>query len=146
MSIWGGPKGLLHKLQISTYKNNFHSTRMILKRRRLLQPYFKSRKGINRTNLRRKQQDLPSFFSPPQFSQREKTIKYYRWATYGSAVFTRLPPIREQGDVIARTPPYARLPPDAPTRTTILFWFTSSSFLKRPVSLKYWLLRPFFTR
>ncbi len=26
----------------------------------------------------------------------------------------------------------------------ILFWFTSSSFLKRPVSLKYWLLPPFF--
>ncbi len=26
----------------------------------------------------------------------------------------------------------------------ILFWFTSSSFLKRPVLLKYWLLRPFF--
>jgi hypothetical protein len=24
------------------------------------------------------------------------------------------------------------------------FWFTSSGFLKRPVSLKYWLLRPFF--
>jgi hypothetical protein len=26
----------------------------------------------------------------------------------------------------------------------ILFWFTSSGFLKRPVSLKYGLLRPFF--
>jgi hypothetical protein len=26
----------------------------------------------------------------------------------------------------------------------ILFWFMSSGFLKRPVSLKYWLLRPFF--
>ncbi len=26
----------------------------------------------------------------------------------------------------------------------ILFWFKSSSFLKRPVLLKYWLLRPFF--
>ncbi len=24
------------------------------------------------------------------------------------------------------------------------FWFTSSHFLKRPVLLKYWLLRPFF--
>ncbi len=26
----------------------------------------------------------------------------------------------------------------------ILFWFTSSGFLKRPVSFKYWLLRPIF--
>jgi hypothetical protein len=26
----------------------------------------------------------------------------------------------------------------------ILFWFTSSGFLKRPVLLKYWLLRLFF--
>jgi hypothetical protein len=26
----------------------------------------------------------------------------------------------------------------------ILFWFTSSGFLKRLVLLKYWLLRPFF--
>ncbi len=28
----------------------------------------------------------------------------------------------------------------------ILFWFTSSNFLKRHVLLKYWLLRPFSTR
>ncbi len=27
-----------------------------------------------------------------------------------------------------------------------LFWFTSNAFLKRPVLLKYWLLRPFSTR
>jgi hypothetical protein len=26
----------------------------------------------------------------------------------------------------------------------IPFWFTSSGFLKRPISLKYWLLCPFF--
>ncbi len=26
----------------------------------------------------------------------------------------------------------------------ILFWFTSSGFLKKPISLKYWLLHPFF--
>ncbi len=26
------------------------------------------------------------------------------------------------------------------------FWFTSNAFLKRPVLLKYWLLRPFSTR
>jgi hypothetical protein len=28
----------------------------------------------------------------------------------------------------------------------ILFWFMSSGFLKRPVLLKYWLLRPFFNK
>ena len=26
----------------------------------------------------------------------------------------------------------------------ILFWFMGSGFLKKPVSLKYWLLRPLF--
>jgi hypothetical protein len=26
----------------------------------------------------------------------------------------------------------------------VFFWFTSSGFLKRPISLKYWLLHPFF--
>jgi hypothetical protein len=55
-------------------------------------------------------------------------------------------PIREAGDVITRTPLYLQLPKDAPTRTRIVFWFTSNVFLKRPVSLKYWLLRPFSTR
>ena len=43
-------------------------------------------------------------------------------------------PVRETGDVIARTPLYARLPTDAPTRARI-FWFTSHAFLKRPVLL-----------
>ncbi len=54
-------------------------------------------------------------------------------------------PIRETGDIIARTPLYTRLPTDAPTRTRF-FWFMSNTFLKKPVSLKYWLLRPFSTR
>ncbi len=53
-------------------------------------------------------------------------------------------PIRETGGVIAITPPYAWLPTDAPTRARF-FWFTSNAFLKRPVSLKYWLLHPFST-
>ncbi len=54
-------------------------------------------------------------------------------------------PNREQGDVITRTLPYARLPSDAPTRTRF-FWFTSNAFLKRPIPLKNWLLGPFSTR
>jgi hypothetical protein len=52
-------------------------------------------------------------------------------------------PIRETGDVIARTPSYAQLPTDTPTRTRF-FWFTSNAFLKRPILLKYWLLHLFF--
>jgi hypothetical protein len=55
-------------------------------------------------------------------------------------------PVKETGDVFARTPLYAGVPTDAPTRTRILFWFTSNAFLKRLVSSKYWLLCPFFTR
>ncbi len=55
-------------------------------------------------------------------------------------------PERETGDVIARTPLYARLPTYAPTRTRIFFGFTSNAFLQRPVSSKYWLLHPFSTR
>ncbi len=54
-------------------------------------------------------------------------------------------PVRETGDVIARTLLYARLPTDAPTRTRF-FWFTSNAFLTRPILLKYWLLHPFSTR
>ncbi len=54
-------------------------------------------------------------------------------------------PVRETGDVIARTPPYAQLPTHTPKRARF-FWFTSKGFLKRPISLKYWLLRPFSTR
>jgi hypothetical protein len=55
-------------------------------------------------------------------------------------------PVRETGDVIARAPLYAQLPSDTHTRTRFYFWFTSNAFLKRPISLKYWLLRPFSTR
>ncbi len=55
-------------------------------------------------------------------------------------------PVRETGDVIARTPLYAQLPSDAPTRTRINFWFMNNTFLKRPILLKEWLLRTFSTR
>jgi hypothetical protein len=52
-------------------------------------------------------------------------------------------PVREIGDVIARTPLYMQLSTDAPTRTRIFFWFTSNAFLKRPVLVNWRLLRPF---
>ncbi len=52
-------------------------------------------------------------------AKREKTKNYYRRATYKDN-FSTFPQPR------------------------ILFWFTSSGFLKRPILLKYWLLRPFF--
>ncbi len=54
-----------------------------------------------------------------QFAQCKKTKKYYQQATYEDN-FSMFPQPR------------------------ILFWFTSSGFLKRPILLKYWLLRPFF--
>ncbi len=55
-------------------------------------------------------------------------------------------PVRETGDVIARTLLYVQLPTYAPTITRFFFWFTSNAFLQRPVLSKYWLLRPFSTR
>jgi hypothetical protein len=49
-------------------------------------------------------------------------------------------PIRELGDIIARTPPYARLPTNASTRARFVL-FTSNAILQRqvlaPMSLIY---------
>jgi hypothetical protein len=42
-------------------------------------------------------------------------------------------PVRETGDVITQL-----------QEPEFFFWFTSISFLRRPVSIQYWLLRPFF--
>jgi hypothetical protein len=53
-----------------------------------------------------------------------------------SAVSTRLPtlqhPLEKQGDVIARTLPYARLPTRAPTRTRICFGSRVMVFSRDP--------------
>ncbi len=43
-------------------------------------------------------------------------------------------PVRETGDIIARTPLYARLPSDA-LKEPEFFWFTRNAFLQRPVLL-----------
>jgi hypothetical protein len=55
-------------------------------------------------------------------------------------------PVRETGDIIARTLLYAQLPTYALTRTRIFFWFMSNAFLQRPVLSNYGLLHPFSTR
>jgi hypothetical protein len=64
-------------------------------------------------------QDSPSRYFSYDSRNARKRENNYRRATY-EANFSTCPPPR------------------------ILFWFTSSDFLKRPVLLKYWLLRPFF--
>jgi hypothetical protein len=85
----------------------------------LLQPCFKSRKGISWTSLHCGifNKICRQFFSYELINAR-KQKKYYRRATYEEN-FSTFPQPR------------------------ILFWFTSSDFLKRPVLLKYWLLRSF---
>ncbi len=63
--------------------------------------------------------DFPSRFHSYDLRNTRKQENYYQWATYED-IFSTCPQPR------------------------ILFWFTSSGFLKRPALLKYWLLRPFF--
>ncbi len=65
------------------------------------------------------QQDLPSIFFPTTHSTQEKKIlptSYLRKCSRYKTPYIAAP-IREQGDVIARTPPYVQLSSDAPTRT-----------------------------
>jgi hypothetical protein len=88
----------------------------------VLQPYFNSSEGISRTSLHCSVLDKihHRIFSYDLLNAR-KERNYYQQATYEDN-FSMCPQPR------------------------ILFWFTSSGFLKRPISLKYWLLRPFSTR
>jgi hypothetical protein len=62
---------------------------------------------------------LPSNFFPYDLLNAKKQENYYQQATYKDN-FSTCPQPR------------------------ILFWFTSSGFLKKPISLKYWLLHLFF--
>ncbi len=105
-------------VQGSTYKNSTNKNK--LQASEPLQPCFKSRKGISRTSLRRGvlNKIRRQFFSYDSRNAR-KQENYYHWATY-EYNFSTCPQPR------------------------IHFWFTSSGFLKRPILLKYWLLRPFF--
>ncbi len=105
-------------VQGSTYKNSMNKND--LQASEPLQPYFKSRKGISQTSLRRGVLNkICRQFLFLWFAQREKAKKI-------------LPTSYVWGNL--STFPQPR----------ILFWFTSSGFCKRPVSLKYWLLCPFF--
>ncbi len=128
MSFWGGPRGLLHNLQIQLTRFNLQefyeqgsTNKNDLQASELLQPYFKSRKGISRTSLHCGVLNKihRQIFLTTICSTGENKKNYYQQATYEDN-FSTFPQQR------------------------ILFWFTSSGFLKRPVSLKYWLLRPFF--
>ncbi len=99
--------------QGSTNKNNLQALE-------LLQPYFKSRKGISRTSLRCGiLNKICRWIFFPTIRSMWENKKYYQRATYEDN-FSTFPQPR------------------------ILFWFTSSGFLKWPISLKYWLLHPVF--
>jgi hypothetical protein len=86
-----------------------------------LQPYFKSSKGIRviQASVRAYLQDLSSRFFSYNLRNARKLENYYQWATYEDNISTCPQP-------------------------RILFWFTCSGFLKRPILLKYWLLCPYF--
>jgi hypothetical protein len=85
-----------------------------------LQPYFKSSKGISCTSLRcgvLTRFPIKIFSDDLRNARKQENI--HQWATYEDN-FSTCPQPR------------------------ILFWFMSSGFLKRPISLKYWFLHPFF--
>jgi hypothetical protein len=105
-------------VQGSTYKNS--TNKNDLQASELLQPYFKSRKVlVEPASVAAYLTRFVIDFFPYDLRNARKQENYYRRATYEDN-FSTCPQPR------------------------ILFWFTSSSFLKRPVLLKYWLLRPFF--
>ncbi len=85
-----------------------------------LQPYFKSMKVISQTSLRRGVLNKicrQIFFL--RVAQCKKTKKLLPTSYVWGQLFNV-------------------------SSTKNVFWFTSSGFLKRPILLKYWLLRPFF--
>ncbi len=135
----------------STYKNNSHSTRTALKRWRLLQPYFKSRKGLNQTKLHCvvTNKICRQFFFPTTHSIQEKKKNYQR-ATYGNAVSPRLPtlqhPLENKVTSLWELRPMRDFLQMHLLQEPEMFWFRSNGFLKRLVLLKYWLLRSFSMR
>ena len=146
VSIWGGPRGLLHNLQIPIYKNSMYkvqltrsykqgSTNKVLRTRitnkvlrfknalQALECYsptsIQARVLVVQASVAAYLQDSPSRFFSYDLRNARKLENNYQQATYEDN-FSMCPQPR------------------------ILFWFTSSGFFKKPVSLKYWLLRPFF--
>ncbi len=104
----------------SLYKNNPHASEIataLLEVKEGYQP--------NEPPSCHAQQDKPSIFFP-QSTQCKKTKKLSQQATYkDKCCLNESPyvaaPVTEQGDIIVRTPPYAQLPSDAPTRTRFFF-------------------------
>ncbi len=135
----------MHNLQI-------HSTRTTLKHQRSLQPYFKSRKGINQMNLHCiiTNKICHQFFSHNLLNARkQKKLLPTSYLQGQSAVFTRLPTSQHHLEnkvtssrELCSTRDFLQMHLQEPD----YFWFTSNGFLKRPISLKYWLLHPFSTR
>ncbi len=79
----------------------------------------------------------------------ENKTNYYQRATYGSAVSTRLP--TSQHPLENKVTSSQELRPmrdflQMHLQEPEFLWFTSNGFLKRPILLKYWLLRPFSMR
>jgi hypothetical protein len=114
----------VHNLQIpritSFSQTRFYNTRMPFKHRSRYSPTSsQARVLVVQVSIAVYLQDLPSRFFSYYLRNARKQENYYRRATYKDN-FSTCPQPR------------------------ILFWFTSSGFLKRPVSLKYWLLCPFF--
>jgi hypothetical protein len=107
----------VHNLQIHEQGSQYKNAFQALEP---LQPYFKSSKGISQqASVTAYLQDSPSRFFSYDWCNTRKQENYYRQATYEDNLSTCSQP-------------------------RILFWFTSSGFLKRPVLLKHWLLCPFF--
>ncbi len=123
MSPWGWPRGLVHNLQIQR-NTRFLRTRFYVQERPssigVLQPYFKSSKGISRTSLR---QGILNKIHHWLFSydllKVRKRRNDYQQATYEDNFSHVL-------------------------NQEFFFWFRSSSFASNPTRLEYWLLRPFF--
>jgi hypothetical protein len=114
----------VHNLQIpritSFPRSRFYNTRMPIQRRSRYSPTSTQAKVlVVQASVAAYLQDLPSRFFSYDSRNARKRENCYQQATYKDN-FSMCPQSR------------------------ILFWFTSSGFLKRPVSLKYWLLCPFF--
>jgi hypothetical protein len=114
----------VHNLQIpritSFSRTRFYNTRMPFKRWSRYSPTSsQARVLVVQASVEVYLQDSPSRFFSYNSRNTRKRENYCQQATYEDN-FSACPQPR------------------------ILFWFTSSGFLKRPDSLKYWLLRPFF--
>ncbi len=108
----------MHKLQI--LQTRFYDTRTPFKRRSRYSPTSSQARVLD------KQASVAAYltrfavnFFSYEYLNARKQKKCYRQATYEDN-FSTFPQPR------------------------IFFWFMSSGFLKRPISLKYWLLHPFF--